>query len=58
MVVDLLYATHAIVPPLDRAIYKRWLQERLNKQLTVRPNLKQRSAYFFQDWQPYAGELI
>ena len=58
MVMDLPHATHAIVPPLDAAIRKRRLQERFNKQLAARPNLKQRSADFPLAWQSYVEELI
>lgn len=58
MVMDLPYVTHAIVPPLDRAIRKRRLQERFNRQLAVRPNLKQQSADFSHAWQSYVGELV
>jgi hypothetical protein len=58
MVMDLPYATHAIVPPLDTAIRKRRLQERFSKQLAARPNLKQQSADFPQVWQSYVEELI
>ena len=58
MVMDLPHATHAIVPPLDMAIRKRRLQERFNKQLAARPNLKQQSADFSEAWQFYVSELI
>jgi hypothetical protein len=58
MVMDLIHFTHAIVPPLGVGIRKRRLQDRFNKQLAVRPNLKKQSAGFSQVWQAYIEQLI